>query len=215
MPEEQKPKIIYDSREARSLVLSGLNGKAELEEKMLEIGDFILSDRVVCERKTTNDFVSSLTDGRLFEQLSNMKSNFQNPLLIIEGNELYSGNVNPKAIRGALAAIAIDFSVPIIFTKSGFDTAEMLVAIAAREQFGSEKELKVRFGKKPRTTKKMQKFLISSLPDIDSVRAENLLKHFKCPEFVFTASEKELKQVPGIGRELAKRIREVIGSDYE
>ena len=52
----------------------------------LEVGDFVLSDnRVVIERKTHSDFISSIIDGRLFEQAKTMKENFTNPIIIIEG----------------------------------------------------------------------------------------------------------------------------------
>jgi ERCC4-type nuclease len=211
----EKPKIIFDSRESKSLVISGLRDKAELEEKVLEIGDFILSERAVCERKTTQDFVKSIMDGRLFEQIVNMKNEFACPLLVIEGNDLYASNVKPQAIRGAIAAIAVDFSIPTIWTKSPFDTAEMLLSIASREQMKEGRDVRIRSGKKPKSTRHMQKYLVSSLPGVDSYRADNLLKHFKCPEFLFTASEKELRDVKGIGKETAKRIREIIGEDYE
>lgn len=211
----QKPRIIFDSREAKSLVISGMKEKADLEERLLETGDFILSERVVCERKTTQDFVSSITDGRLFEQIVNMKNSFQVPLLIIEGNELYASNMKPQAIRGAIASIAVDFGVPIICTRSPTETSEMLISIASREQSSGKGEVRVRNGKKPKSINHMQKYLISSLPGVDSYRAHNLLIHFKCPEFIFTASEKELRQVKGIGKELARKMRDVIGSDYE
>ena len=211
----QKPRIIFDSRESKSLVISGLMQKAELEERVLETGDFLLSDRVVCERKTVQDFAKSISDGRLFEQVCRMKNEFPVALLIIEGSGIYSSNLKPQAIRGAIASIAVDFGIPIIWTRSPSETAEMLYSIAHREQISSGRDVRVRCGKKPKTVRHMQKYLVSSLPGIDYCRADSLLKHFKCPEFLFTASEKELRQVKGIGRELARKMREVIGNDYE
>ncbi|MCD6093164.1 MAG: hypothetical protein J7J38_04075 [Candidatus Aenigmarchaeota archaeon] len=215
MEESRKPKIIFDSREKKSLVVENLKTKCELEEKLLDVGDFLLSDRVCCEKKTTTDFVQSIVDKRMFNQLKNMKENFPIQLLIIEGNGLYDNNVNADAIRGALASIAINFRVPILWTKSPKETADMLYIIAKREQFGEKRPIRVRGERKPKDIKRCQEYLIAGLPDIDSIRARNLLKHFKCPEFVFTASEKELRRVNGIGKELARKIRDVIEKDYE
>lgn len=212
--EGELPKIIFDSRESKSLVVKELGGKCILEEKVLEIGDYIISDRVACERKTASDFVSSIVDGRLFSQLSVMKSFYSTPVLIIEGDGIYEHNVKPSAIRGAVASIAIDFSIPIIWTRSSLETAEMLVSMAMREQLTDGRSVKTRGGRKPKDIRKMQKYLISSLPCIDSFRAESLLRHFKCPEFVFTASERELAKAEGIGKEIARKIREVVGTDY-
>ena len=215
MEEEQKPKIIFDSREKKSLILENLRDRCDLEEKLLDAGDFVLSDRVCCERKTAEDFVNSLTDGRLFSQLVNLKENFSKPVLVIEGNELYNNNVKPEAVRGAIAAVVTDFAVPIIWTKTLSETADMLFIIAKREQITDRRPVKIRVEKKPKTIKEQQEFLISGLFGIDSIRAKDLLKHFKCPEFLFTASERELRQVKGIGKELARKIRQVLEQDYE
>lgn len=212
---EKKPKVIFDSREEKSLVVEHLKDKCELEKKMLDVGDYVLSDRVACERKTTQDFVASIIDGRLFEQLKNLKDNFESPILIVEGNELYANeNVNPNAIRGALSTVAVDFSIPIIWTKTPRETAEYIFLLAKREQFKEKRSIKLRVIKKPKSIKELQEYLIAGLPGIDTVKAKALLEHFKCPEFIFTASEKELRQVRGIGKELAKKIRRVIGEDY-
>ena len=84
------------------------------QRKMLLYGDFICSDRVCIEKKVTKDFVQSITDKRLFIQLKAMKDNFEKPLLIIEGEESLYGYLQPNIIRGALAAITVDLSIPIV-----------------------------------------------------------------------------------------------------
>ena len=56
------------------------------------------------------------------------------PLLIIEGSEnIYSlRNFHPNSIRGMLASIAIDFQIPILFTRNIKDTAALLTIIVQR-----------------------------------------------------------------------------------
>lgn len=64
----KKPiKIIVDVREKNMAKL--LHNYANIELKTLEVGDYVLSDRVVVERKTAEDFVNSIIDKRLFSQL--------------------------------------------------------------------------------------------------------------------------------------------------
>ena len=79
-------KIIMDNREVNPDVMDKLHElDTEIEKKQLPVGDFILSDRVCVERKTVSDFLQSLIDGRLFEQVKNMIENFEAPIIIVEG----------------------------------------------------------------------------------------------------------------------------------
>ncbi|MEA3254774.1 MAG: helicase-related protein, partial [Candidatus Altiarchaeota archaeon] len=61
-------KIFVDVREKNSKVLKILCEKADIDMRQLDVGDFILSDRVCVERKTVEDFLSSIIDKRLFSQ---------------------------------------------------------------------------------------------------------------------------------------------------
>jgi Fanconi anemia group M protein len=185
-----------------------------VQRKMLLYGDFIVSDRVVIEKKTVVDFTKSILDKRLFFQLKAMKDNFEKPLLIIEGEESLYGYLNPNMIRGALAAITVDLSIPILWTRDLADTAGLIFWIAKREQIDEKREVSLRNKKVPATIKEKQEYLISSLPDVSSVRAKDLLKHFQSPQKVFNANEKELQEVKGIGGKIAKKIKEVIDKEY-
>jgi Fanconi anemia group M protein len=209
-----KPKIIYDYRERKSLVIEYLTKLAKIEESILSVGDYVLSDNIICERKTCQDFAKSIIDARLFEQLKFMKMNYKKPILILEGNDLYE-YLDVNVIQGAIASIIVDFSIPILQTKSANETARILTLIAKREQLTERRTPRIREGKKPEILKELQEYLVAGLPGIDHIRAKNLLKHFHCPEFVFTATERELRQVQGIGRELSKKIRKVLETEYK
>ena len=209
--------IDADTREQSSRVVAILKGRCTLHEKQLHVGDYLLSKRVAVERKTVGDFISSMVDGRLFKQLSELKENFVYPVLIIEGNGLYDTErkVHPNAIRGAIASVAIDFNVPILWTQSPLETAEMLIAIAKREQLDSGKKNAIRGRKKARSMNDRQEILIAGLPNVNTSTAKKLLKHFGSPEKVFTASDDDLKKVDGIGPKMAKKIRHVVKKNYE
>src|SRR3989344_5622509 len=112
------------------------------EIKQLISADFIIPTKdingnihnVGIERKTTNDFLNSIIDKRIIQQLIALKENFTIPLLIIEGSKnIYEiRNFHPNAIRGMLASIALDYQIPIIYTKNFRDTASLLTVIAKR-----------------------------------------------------------------------------------
>ena len=69
-----KPKIIADTHEKNSLIISELhsNKDVELEIKSLKIGDYLIGD-IIIERKTINDFISSMINKRLIQQLKQLQ----------------------------------------------------------------------------------------------------------------------------------------------
>jgi ERCC4-related helicase len=214
--EDSRPVIYADSREGSSRVLRELERlNVDIKVKSLAVADYQVSDDVAIERKTNNDFISSIMDKRLHKQAKELVDNFKKPLMIIEGAELYSGFIHPNAVRGAMASIAIDFRISIIPTRSPEDTAAMIYRIAVREQTHEKSDIQIRTEKKPLTTWEQQLFIIESLPNIGPVTAKKLLEEFKSVKNVINASEDELKKVEGIGDKIAKRILRVVDSGFK
>ena len=84
--DEEKVKVYADHREKGSGVIKQLiDLDIQLELEQLEFADYILSSRVGVEYKTVQDFAQSIIDGRLMDQLRELKRNFQRPIIIIEG----------------------------------------------------------------------------------------------------------------------------------
>ena len=214
--EENDFPIVYaDSREGNSKVIRHLT-EMEIDVKVqsMAVGDYQVSDEVAIERKTAKDFVDSIIDKRLFKQARELSEEFKRPLMILEGDDLYSGMLNPNAIRGSLASIAIDFGISIIPTRNAQDTAAMIKRIAVREQNGERTPIQIRTDKKPVSLMEQQLFIVESLPNIGPVNAKNLLQHFGSVSNVLNASESELQQVEGIGKKTAENIRKVVDSKY-
>ncbi len=209
-------KIIADHRESSSNVIREIYRlDLEVEMQQLDVGDFILSERVGVERKTVSDFLSSLIDGRLLEQTKNLAETFERPLLILEGEGLYTERgVHPNAIRGALSCIAVDYHIPIISTEDEKGTANIIKSIVKREQEEGKTEVPIRGERKSLTLNELQRFVVEGLPGVSAILAKRLLSHFKSVEKVMTASEGDLKQVHGIGKEKAKEIRRILKAEY-
>ena len=180
----------------------------------IEGGDFIISGRVAVERKTARDFVASIIDGRLFEQVSELKKAYEKPILLIEGFDLYSHRaIHPNAIRGAIASLILDWNIPVIFTRDHKETVELLKALAKREhEAGRTPTIKVPKGE---TIKEKQEYLVSALPGINLTLARRLLKKFKSPLNVFTSSLTQLTEVEGIGEKKAREIKKVLEEEYK
>lgn len=185
-----------------------------LTETNLEVGDFVLSDsRVVIERKTHSDFVSSIIDGRVFEQAKLMKDNFSHPVIIIEGSS--NRYINENALRAAIASLIVNFNISLLNTKNSLDTAKTIYWIAKKEQEDDKYSVSIKVGKKPKEMHKLQERIICSLPNINSVISKRLLEHFGTVEKVFSADEKELQKVKGVGKKLANKTRKILSEKYQ
>ncbi len=214
---EPRVTIIVDSRESASPVMRELaKFNASVKMESLVTSDFVLSDRVAVERKTVDDLVDSIMDGRLFNQLIAMKNSYQIPILLVEGERATSAReISSEALMGAVASVLIDYLIPLVWTKSSEETALLLFSIARREQIKERREPRVRAERKPASVEELQEFIVASLPSIDAVRSRSLLRRFETVERVFTVSREELGEVEGIGEKISERIREILTAKYK
>jgi ERCC4-related helicase len=213
--ESEKGMVFVDSREREMGKLLEAQG-LEVTLKSLEIGDYVVSDRIAIERKTAQDFVESIIDSErnIFSQISNLAETYERPVLILEGRDLFTRQVNPNSIRGAMASIAIDYGVPIIPSENKDDTVRLIAMLAARER-KEGRNPKIHGHKTSRTLKEQQEYLISAIPNVGPAVARNLLKHFGTIENIMTASKEDLQEVELVGSKTAERIRELVGEKYK
>lgn len=207
-PKLNLPKIIIDHREKNSLIpahLKKLGFETQFQE--LKVGDYIVRD-VVIERKTVNDFLSSMCNKRLLNQIEELKQ-FENKLLIIEGideQELYpeSNSINPNSVRGFLLSITLRHKIPILFTKNSRDTAKFISLIAKKQQ----REMSANAVKKARNKKEQMQFILEGFPGIGPKNARKLLEKFSTLQNIFSAPQDELQKVIGKKAEIFMLIEE-------
>lgn len=214
--ESDKVKLIVDSRELPTAVARELARlDIEITRESLEIGDYIASEDVAVERKESADFIQSLIDGRLFVQLTALRSAYRRPVLIIEGEQIIGLRaVNPASIYGALASIAIRIQVPIIWTRNAEETANVLYRIAHLEQITSNKPLRTRSGETRGTDAEALEYILSGFPGVDTVTSRALLTEFGTLDSIFSAETKTLQKVKGVGPKIAGRIKHLLQSEY-
>jgi len=87
--------------------------------------------------------------------------------------------------------------------------------MAKREQADRKRLPRVRGEKRILSLPEMQRYIVESLPYVGPSLAVKLLRHFKTVEKIFTASEKELARVEGIGEKRAREIRRVLTAEYK
>lgn len=213
--------IIVDTRELQSKIPRTLSKTADIriEQEQLDVGDFILSDRVAVERKSVSDFADTLVGDRsIFEQLGNLATAYDRPVLLIEGTqeELFNArNIHENAIRGTLASIAVDYGISILWTRSETETATLLTHIATREQTETNSAKPSAHGTKTTNTQtEQQEYIISSFEGIGPVTAQALLETHNSIYNIMNATQSELTNTPGIGEKTAAFIHDMIHEEY-
>jgi len=212
---EDKISIVVDFREFNSNTVKELSRMdVAVVPEQLENGDYVLSDRVGVERKEVNDFLQSMIDGRLFQQLKNLKNSYVRPMLVLEGEGLFTTRkISQGAIFGALACIVADYGIPIIQTKDEKETASLMFSIARRE-FGEGRIAGVRGEKCSMSLSERQQFIVEGFPNISGVLAQRLLSHFGSIKAIADADVEELVKVKGVGKKKADDIVNTLKAKY-
>ena len=204
-------RIIIDERERKSGIPKLLKAiGVNVEIKRLPIGDYIVAHETVVERKSINDLISSIFDGRLFDQCKRLTENFKFPVILIEGNvdEIESITDNPLVFYGALSTVAVDFKIPIIPTPNASHTAKLLVSLSSRKE--SIKGPLLKKIKKSNDMQKQQLSVLCSLPGVGEKIAVRMLEKFGSPLKVLSASTKDLARISGLGESRAAKIKKML-----
>jgi Fanconi anemia group M protein len=211
--------VVIDQRELDAGIARDLSMRDGITTRLetLAVGDYVLSDRVVVERKTVEDFLETLTGGdrSMFEQVGDAARNYGRPVVVIEGEGLYDRrNIHPKAIHGAVASLAVDFGASVMQTTGEDETADLLSVLATREQEQDDRAVSVHGEKQSRTLAEQQEYVVASIAEVGPVTARALLEELGSVEAVMTADREQLMATTGVGEVTAERIREVVGSSY-
>jgi Fanconi anemia group M protein len=193
----KKPTIIADIHEKNSLVLANLHQLgAEINLLQLKVGDYLIGDTII-ERKTFSDFISSMLNKRLIEQLRNMQQ-YSLRLLILEGkNQIINeeSKLNPNAIKGMILSISLDFNIPIIQTKNEEETA-LYLYLLAKKQLKPNQELSFH-NRIPRTKKEQKQYILEAFPGIGPKTSKKLLKELKTIKNIINSDLEKLKSIMG------------------
>jgi len=217
----EKPKLIADIREKNSLVIAELTELGiDVEVISLKLADYLISNEIAVERKTINDFVSSMINKRLIQQITDMKANYKFPLLIIEKEDHQEyckpsmhSNIHENAVRGMLLTVTTDFGIPTIMTEGYQDTAKYL-ALLAKRQLQPDREISLVAKRKAFSVKDQQKIILESFPGIGPALAKNIIKHFGSIKNFANSSLEELGKVPKLNKKKAIIIKKLLEISY-
>jgi DNA excision repair protein ERCC-4 len=220
-------RIVVDERERNSRIPKLLrDAGVRVDFAQLKVGDYITSSATAIERKTINDLIDSIYDGRLFLQCSDLNQYYSKPVLVIEGNildlaDIPVGIANDKQLKillerlplayQTLTKIALNFRIPMVHTPSAEYTSQLLILMAkiAQQSEGDTGPL-LRKIKKEKPIYFQQLSILTSIPGIGDKMAIKMLQKFKTPNRALNATIAELGRISGFGTARAIKVREIL-----
>jgi len=203
--------ISLDTRENNNKFITFLADTSKekgynLHIETLPFGD-IQCGNIIIERKEINDFYSSVTSDRMWEQIAHMRANNEYVSIIILSGRLQDlrevDDIKINIIMGALKKITA-LGIPHVWVQNDNElvikTLEFFAYAESNEDFVPIK----------RVEKNKKDSLFMALPYVGRKAAKKLIKEFDNMETLVHASEKEIQIVvgPKKGSDIFKALRQ-------
>ena len=113
--------------------LSGLGMQLSHAEIEGNIDRYILSDRLVVERRTGSSFLNGIMDKTLFTSAVEMREFYDIPILIMEGEVNFEYTKFSKdAVRGAFTSMLIEYGINVIYSPNIDESGSIRVRVRNR-----------------------------------------------------------------------------------
>ena len=206
-------KIIIDDHEDRNRIkiIKKFFNSDKCEVQRLETADIIIEQEdkptVAIEVKTVEDFISSMKNKRIHDEVLRMKNKYPYSYVLVYGD--WRGLI-PKFYKYTLAQkcsnifkITTMYKVPVFWVATEKEFLTMIDEISKNiHKIGDPIE-------PPTIRDKNSNPFINVLIGIDGVgekTAQKLLNKFHTPGGVFSASEEELNKIPRLSKKIIKEI---------
>lgn len=227
-PVSTSRRVIVDLREFRSELPSLIHRRGiSVQPVTIEVGDYILTPEICVERKSLNDLIGSLNNGRLYNQAQAMCRYYKRPVLLIEfnqnqpfclqGKHLPSSENTSQNFVSKLILLTMHFPrLRLLWCQSPYATAEIFDILkhgkeeptVAEAQAVTEKELQDSGKSSDKYNPAPQDFLLH-MPGVSLKNYTLLMRKFTSLADMFKASQEELSSVMGNAAQ-AKALWEAI-----
>ncbi|RLI17734.1 hypothetical protein DRO54_11085 [Candidatus Bathyarchaeota archaeon] len=210
--------IIVDDREP-SDILDSIKASVTYERKRLAIGDYIVNNILIIERKTAPDFISSMLSGHLRSQVYRLTKVSSSPVLAVIGN-IYieaQGRINRKALIAFLASLSCKHNpegahgrVSFMFFETNYDFALYLKYIDEKTAESTIFINPVIYEVNDSDLIALRTAILASIPGIGEELAKRLLARFGNLRAIASATDEQLLNVRGISKKKAEIIHKVL-----
>ena len=197
------------------------------EKKWLEVGDYVVGN-VCFEAKSAQDFLQSVLNKRLWNQLDNMDRTYEINIVLIYGNmdeairsvSSKFGKDMPIEARltllnnkfmGGIGRIALDTDAKPIFVPNESIAAKLIASIAKMQPVDRPTIAPALV--KRISTDDMRLDTLTTIKGVSEKKAKDLLKTFGSIMEIGECKLEELTYLDGIGETIAERILDVLHSE--
>ncbi len=228
-------KLLIDSRETSELTKAVMAKAEELSinysKEWLEIGDYTFND-VCFEAKSSFDFLQSVVNKRLWNQMDNMDRAFTNNIVIVYGSQAeavvnfisYSKTNLPKANQarllknkfyGAIGKIILDTDCSVIWVKDEKEAAQIICVVCKMQPIDRDIYKPRLIKQRKISTSDLRIDVLTTIKGLSEKKAKLLIK--KCGSLmeIGELTVKELTEIDGVGKILAERIYGVFNSEIK
>ena len=222
----QMDKLIIDSREKSDLCAYVESEASRLnipsEKQWIEIGDYVYRD-VCFEAKSTIDFLMSVINKRLWNQIDNMDRHFEHSIVIIHGS-LHQLVAYPKFVNinipeqtllnkfyGAISKITLDTDTRVFWTESPKKAARLMTTICKMRPFNRD-VIRPSLLKRI-TTDDLRIDMLCTIKGVSESKAKKIIERYGSVMEIGEATSGELTLIEGIGPTIAQRIIDTLNSE--
>jgi ERCC4-type nuclease len=221
--------IVCDNREERNkkkesekqYIFNALKDKCkEVEQKQLEIGDYLLDNGFVIERKE-DDLIQSITSKRIWEQLSNLQQ-YPHPILAITIQNLWKSMyfTNSRwihtAYTGFLTTLMVSYpNLKVVFFEDTEEFVRFVVSLDKKIHDEGTSERPKMLQRKCLTQNDRIENVLTGVKGISVRTAKKILQEKSSIKAVCDSTKEELMEIPDIGEKTAKDIIDTLCGEYE
>lgn len=206
--DDREPDENYEELVFMTTTLEKYEGFKVIVER-IPVGDYVCGE-LCAERKELDDFVASITDGRIFDQMKKMHENYKHNYILITGNPRKIDFTRMKGIYTVLADAEHRFGIHSRFCFS----EEMLLYYFLSLAEKLSKPLPVDWSFRYRNVKKKdydnRVNMLCGLPNFAKEQSTIAVNTFLSIHDMCHASVKDLMNMKGFGKVRAQTLHDVL-----
>ena len=128
--------VFFDDREPEGteLLMDSVDKEIKMLRMRMEEGDYLNKD-VVIERKTIDDFCSSIMDGRIKSQIEKMKEKYNKIYMVIVGRvKDRTSEINENSVLGMIVSLIMKHNIKIVMVDDEVQFMFVMKRIFERNQ---------------------------------------------------------------------------------
>lgn len=197
----QNPETVADLRAFNiDIAISPLTGTG---------ADLVPSSRIGIQRKTYDDLCSSISNGRLFDEMDELASSYEIPILMIEGIEPTHSHMQAPSVEGTLAFICRTIpDVRIVVRPNRYTCSLFIKSLVFGEQTDKHHLPSLKQWKRADNLNLAKLAVVEQLPGFGPRKSRRLLREKERVDEIAQLTEIDLRRYTSKSKDAAKVLHE-------